>query len=281
MGFKNKKSQEAFSWIQALIIFLIVLAIIFVFYKKIYGGTEEKVPEVICETSVNTHAAAHIKGIDLSGDINCPTQYRTVKKDEDVKEELAKYMARTWRIFGKGEKKLFDENVLKRDKFCVIYYTLEFEDKKQVFNTKEFIEYLKNTEIAPEFRSIGYDEQGEKIRYYEYLTPFKTKDLDLSRVPMSDSDKIDTSYMYSTIFTYTKKGAFNELFYKATGGSVATGVVLGTVLAGGLGASQLGGITQDWDAAVVLYPHDPKALNKLDCTYLPAKQDVGEDEQKT
>ena len=281
-----------------LIIFLILFVVITVFLVNYKSYIQEKIPKKICKESVAQHARLHIRGMDFSTSIKCPVDYRPIGADKDIKSELAYYMADCWDKFGEGRLKLFDEEILSKKNLCVICNHITFKEKTKI-DAKDFMDFLKDTPFPSEFDEE--DNFEKDASYYTYLSRYKTKDLDTSNIKLGDYN-IDTSVPYATVMTYAKKGNLNSFFYTATGIGAKYGAVLGVIvllvapipgtrvtaatliISGGLGAAGGastggfavagvgGGITQNWDAGVLLVPYKTIELKKLNCDYLPAEQ---------
>jgi len=286
---------------------LIIFSVIFLLYVVLSGNygnfLKSFFEKGVCKESVRSHSRGHIGGIEVFSNVNCPVEYETIEKDEDIKERLAYHMADCWDKYGEGRLKLFSNEVISTEKFCAVCSHIKF-DEKTVINAKSFLEYLGDTPAPQKFSGDVFDERT--ISYYTYLSGYKTEELDLSNPEIGKYD-INTDEPYGVLFTYTKKGdlvsvyTLREAVIGAGIGFIAgvtTGVLappikgvpfIGkavgsgkTVLAMGLvgaiggayGAVRLVGVPQQVDSAVVLIPYDEIELQKLNCEIFPVKPSI-------
>ena len=128
--------------------------------------------------------------------------------------------------------------------------------------------------------------------YYDYLTPFSSKQASEKLLESNAPDFINTDFDYATVFVYAKKkgfwskvttaGALGTVglvaggtvagFFTGGVGWIATGAVLLGTTGGVLGAAI--GDDVDWQAGAVLVPfdRDSNSLKELGCEMLPVKQ---------
>lgn len=294
--FITKKSEALPTivfFLAGIALFLVLLGI----HYKIAKTSQEVETQSICYDSVALHARMHVKGLDMSSEINCPTMDVTIKKSKEVSEEkrilqteteLAELLRTCWYQFHEGKLKLFDENLMRTDTYCVICHHIEFEDKELQIKAQDFVNYLQDKDIEI------MDDKGkkQKISYLEYLQRSSIKEIKWSGAEVGDYG-INTNIDYATIFVYAKDGTLNSYFMKAAGiGGVGFGLVAGTVAAigaipvtagiviagiagtitGGTFAFYNGGVDQEWDSGAVLYPYSEYTLRDIQCTEMPSRQ---------
>jgi hypothetical protein len=232
--------------------------------------------------------------------IKCPIQDVTIKDNnkEVIKQRLADTMYDCMDNFGFGTLKLFEPKP-GEEKYCVICHNIKFEGqaRNQFIRADEFDEFLETKHIdTPSvlkdtfpYKRISYKQTFAGYLSDEYA--FKPKEKE-EEIRTSDYG-INTAIPYATIFTYTKKGYWSHAesgLFAALPATIITAVVLTTFTGGGsliiIGGSLLSGTTtgaigyqfghsklSDWDAGIVLMPYDQSQSTKLDCTYLPGKQE--------
>jgi len=284
--------------------FLIIFSVIMLLYVVLSGNygnfLKSFFGKEVCKESVRSHSRGHIGGIEAFLNINCPVEYETIGKDEDIKERLAYHMADCWDKYGEGRLKLFDNQWISTNKFCAVCSHIKF-DEKTVINTKSFLKYLRDTPAPQKFSWDVFDERTTS--YYTYLSGYETEKLDLSNPEIGKYD-INTDEPHGILFTYTKKGDLVSVYTLreavigagigfiagiTTGASIKGVPFIGravgsgkTVLAMGLvgaiggayGAVRLGGVPQQVDSAVVLIPYNEIELQKLNCEIFPVKPSI-------
>ncbi len=262
-----------------IIIVIVSLIVILFLWQPIFKlVTTKLLPSQTCKASVWSNAAFNIQGIEFVKNINCPTQYKILKGDEDkLKKQIADEMWQCWDNFGQGKYELFDP---KTEKFCVICFVLEFEDKNEKID--DFVDYLIN---AP-FKGKEYNS------YYEAFTGYTSNPVKTEETPENFNDAIDTSKKYAVSFVYAKQDYWSKLERAGVWGAVGTGLGLAVggillvsgygsiagvaILAATLGAAGAGigaasgGANADWQAGITLLPFED--IKDLDCTYLPSTQ---------
>lgn len=265
--------------LMAMIIILATLIVILFLWHPIFKlVTTKLLPAQTCKASVWSNAAFNVQGIEFVKNINCPTQYKILKGDEDkLKKQIADEMWQCWDNFGQGKYELFDP---KTEKFCVICSVLEFEDKNEKID--DFVDYLIN---AP-FKGSEYNS------YYEAFTGYATQPEKIEETPEHFNDAIDTSKKYAVSFVYAKQDYWSKLERATVWGvaGLATGIAVGTILtisgygtvagiailaatlgtAGAIGGAASGGANADWQAGITFLPFED--IKDLECTYLPSAQ---------
>ncbi|MAE42765.1 hypothetical protein CMO93_03265 [Candidatus Woesearchaeota archaeon] len=241
-------------------------------------------------------------------DIPCPIIYRKIngeetypgyKKniDDNIKQQVMQRMCDCFFTFGEGRLELF-ETKYSQQKYCVICHHLEFEGGAKDRKLTNFLDYLAANDCII---------KGKKVNARDYLRGFSTdeqyeeeyfqEEREKHELLKEGADTIHTDTEYSTMFLYTKKGFIQEIWASVLGasGSFLTGfagvlLVLpeptitkaaGIGILSGVGGGVAGyGLGEErsaaWDSLTWLYPFETKALNALDCEYLPAMQEKQE-----
>lgn len=258
-------------------------------------------PEQICRDSVLAHAGLHVKGVDLSTEIKCPTQQikSKARKNEDALPVLAEALRKCkWQFDGDGlnlfaNKGAFDTLLGKETNYCVVCHHLEFTNELTL-TPAEIQDYL----MDHTFTYLLDNQSTGKISYYEYLTGIAPEENRAAlQTQTSFPDEViktkDTDL--ATIFIYNKGGETTPAFWKWTSGGavtfglglallsgvgtvpalliVGTGAGIGAVAGGAVG-EEVGAIEQTTSVSYVLTPYTPEYLNSLQCDYLPAKQSI-------
>jgi len=277
-----RKAQ--FSWISAMILMMLVIISILAFYGDVAAKFRSNDEKMACKTSVLEHAAAHLKIIDLSSDVKCPTRDISVDGDEEkMKSQLATAMYDCWDQFGEGKLDIFGPDGI----YCAVCNRVDFGSKGELTG---FGNYLAFTSIP-----------GKDISYLDYLNGYDTKKAQeaFSKTKMDPAwDKpIDMSKKYSVIFVYAKGGDYvTRVFDAATKSysiySLGAGVVvlLTGIATGGTGFLVWGGIITvlggsatyvetgitmerpDHAAFIVLREYTEDQLKQLGCQTLPVSQ---------
>ncbi len=288
----HKTSQ--IGYLQILIIILATFLIVAAFiYLKFAPAAEASARLTACKTSVESNALLHIKGIDFSKNIKCPTKELKIKTDdqEQIKTQLADEMVECWDIFKQGKADLFTGEGI----FCAVCSRITLETNEPV---KGFTEFLYETE-AP----------NTNKKYIEYLSSASEGEMFLKqdkRIQVADT--LPPQNQYATMVVYTKGKDYREKFLKmqntyaaqtgtivggsviaGAGGLISAGIV--TASTGGM-AVVIGGIVlgagqaiswftttniNEWLAQVFLLPYTEETFNYLGCQDFPVEQ-AGESE---
>ncbi|MBI2548362.1 hypothetical protein HYW21_03355 [Candidatus Woesearchaeota archaeon] len=305
---RGKRGQADHFGEYVIVGLVITLVILFIMLKlelsvgNILRGT---VPEQICRDSVLAHAGLHIKGVDVSSDIKCPTQHikNRARENDDALHEIAEAMRKCkWQFDGDGlnlfkNKGVFDALLDKETNYCVVCHRLEFTNEL-TFTPEEIQNYL----MDHTFQRLLDNQSLEEISYYEYLTgisPEENRAALQAQAPSFPDEVITTKDTdLATIFMYNKGGETTSAFWEWTGGgsgalgAVGLGIALfsgvGTIpvlliigagagtgaLAGGAVAQKTGTIEQTANVGYMLVPYTTEYLSSLECDYLPAKQTI-------
>ncbi len=292
-------------FVLGLVIVVVILLVIKVWYDDVSGHT----PKEVCRQSVDAAALSNIGGVDLSAEVNCPTQYKEIKTNDEntIKRELANQMSDCWWQFGEGKKELFSAA---SKTYCVVCSVTSFENKDK--KVRGFSKYLIETN-AP----------GKKIKYIDYFNGYETSKaeeivggIDPETLAGLENEELDTSKSYATLFVYAKgkdemQKIANHLFMRTPegkGGAIVGGIlgvgagistgfgvvgVLGLLVSNpvgwaagiGIGAAAITVITveaisyrfssdnaPEWAAFVVFREYSSEAIKDLGCMELPAKQ---------
>ncbi len=267
-----KKAVTTRGLLGMLIVVMVAGLILIIIYNKWFASAQELSIEKTCQNSVWINARSHFFGEDLVKEIKCQTQDLTVnyKQDTAIKKFIADKMVSCYNMFLKGEEELFnpaDEN------FCVVCYVLNFEEEKTISG---FTHYL-----------AAHNVPNTDITYYSYLTGYQTTD-EVIASTQATADTIDTGYDYAIIFNYAKESYWLNK-PRATGIGAVGGVALISIVGGPPGwaigsLAAIGGAivgyhfgtdrTADWTAYTLLWPYTKEEINKIGCTYMPAKQNI-------
>ena len=231
--------------------------------------------------------------------IKCPILVVTIKdKDKEIiKQRLADTMYDCMDNFAFGTLKLFEPKP-GEEKYCIICHNIKFEGqaKNQFIGADKFDEFLETKHIdTPSVLkdTFPYKRISYKQTFAGYLSDEDAFNLKEKEEEIKTSDySINTAIPYATIFTYTKKGYWSHIEYGLfaalpttiiaailipfTGGGsliIIGGSLLAGTTAGAIGYQFGHSKLSDWDAGIILMPYDPSQSTKLDCTYLPGKQE--------
>ena len=278
----NKKAMMEF--LVGLIILLVVALVILMFFNKTQAMSEAQKTVGICKNSIEVNAIGHVSGMDILDEIKCPTEYKTVKTEnnDEIKKTLAHDMTSCWYKMGEGQYEIFPASTLHKTQYCVICSVTEFDNKQTVTG---FLDYMAKNP-APLLYTAG-----KAMSYADYLQGYSTDSIMKLEYEQETEDSIDTSHKYATIFMYTKKGYISKELGTVGGavGGLTIGLVGGAFIIGGwtapIGIAILGAAagagggyalgsekTADWDSGVLLVQYDTENLEKLGCEVLPAKQ---------
>jgi len=241
-----------------------------------------------CKNSVRAAMLGNVQGMDFAKEINCPTQYKTLKGDEEqIKKQIAEEMWTCWDNFGQGKYELFSATT---DNFCAICSVIDFDKTAKEGNIEinNFEEYIKSRRVL---QSNSLVEKMMGIKHEELM-------FNPESMPTIEYN-IDTEKEYSVVFTYAKEG-FWSTGKKAVIWGTAAGVVTGVVLiATGVGSpvgiaviaatvgiagaataaavptpeaepDQQKGDAALWKAGIVLI--EKGRISELGCTNLPIEQ---------
>jgi hypothetical protein len=278
-----------------MVVVIALLAMVILRWKEIAHLESQK---NICKASVYEHAASHIKGVDLSSSINCPTQNHTVPDGtpHEQKLYLAKRMAGCWEQFGEGKLRLFDHD----DMYCVLCSWVEFSGDEVLHDFSEFL----YTERMP----------GTEITFMDYLNGYETERAaqvigDVTKDTVKDKPILPDK-MYTIVFVYAKGDdnvriasdmAVNVLQSAGTPLAVVGGVLLiaggaltsftgiaapigGAIIFVGQKVFMVGGVSAALEsyfrtdlapehlAYVAFREYNQEELDQLGCRYLPARQ---------
>ncbi|MFW6311947.1 MAG: hypothetical protein ACOC1K_06910 [Nanoarchaeota archaeon] len=302
-----KKGEIAREFLGRLIIIMLVLSIVLVFVNKWQDATNDAARATNCKASVKANAALHLKGVELSkriNEVNCPTQEIVIEKkteDEEIKRIIADSMAECWDMYGEGKLELFgDEGI-----YCAVCSYIEFEEKDK--EIEGFYEYLQKQKMSNS--KLTYQEflQG----YETEIIKEDLENLDTSEFDnLADTTTLSTNQNLSTIFLYAKGEKYYKQVYERlmtpsgamtvgmgsvslVSGGIAAGLAIigsgGSILVLATGAAIISGIVAvgsavynyfftdgvnaQWMSFVVLKEYNQNELEKLGCTYAPAKQE--------
>ena len=170
----NKKAM-AMNTLVAITITIISLVLIAYTVTKFSTDADEKESEALCRNSVAFRTASTINILDSEYPLS-PVLCKTIdlkvekKEKEEVKEELAKKMARCWWMFNEARQDdLLDRGVSverllgfgENDNNCFLCYTLIFENgiEDGPISSQEMSDYILNTK---------YPKTGENyINYFQ------------------------------------------------------------------------------------------------------------------
>ena len=294
----KKGALETLVVIMLSVTVFIVISVVIKFW---YLSESGHIPKEVCRQSVDAAALSNIGGIDLSAEVNCPTQYKEIKTNDEniIKRELANQMSDCWWQFGEGKKELFSAA---SKTYCVVCSVTSFENKDK--KVRGFSKYLIETNVP-----------GKKIRYIDYFNGYETSKadevvggIDPETMAGLENEELNTSKDYATLFVYAKgkdemQKIANHLFMKTPEGKGAA--IVGGIagVAGGIGAVSVlgffisnpvgwaagfGAVTlvtieyifyrfssdnaPEWAAFVVFREYNSEAIKDLGCMELPAKQ---------
>jgi hypothetical protein len=295
------KKAVAVNYLVVLVLAVLVLIVMLMFERSVGEAAKLESIKTKCKASVYAHSAAHIKGIDLSSSINCPTQNLTVPDgtQDEQKLYIAKRMTDCWDMFGKGGLDLFDRDGI----YCVICSQLDFEGDEPIQNLEQ---YLYMTKMP-----------AQEMKFMDFLNGYKTPradeaigDITKQIIQQGQAESLDPSKSYSVIFVYARgtENIRNALELTANMGStqgtpfmIAGGVIaivggtaasftgLGSIvgvpmmiagkvlfIGGGVESAIESYLTTDVApehiAYVALREHSKDELQQLGCRYLPARQ---------
>jgi len=252
----------------------------------------------ICKTSVDAHAALHVKGFDFSSAIECPTNNITIKGDlrkeevqEIAKRTIANAMADCWEAFGEGRKNLFSGQGV----FCNVCHIIDFEDSKTL-ELNGFENYFYNERVPGK----------PGFTYSEYISGISFGEMFRGTVKYSvEKDVLDISQPYAVVFYYPKGQDYIKQTLEIVGKSYPELLVGGGIIALGFGVVKVGAVISatvigkvvgiplmilgglvigidfviglfstkgpdEWAAFTFLMPYTNETLKG--CTYLPVKQ---------
>ncbi len=280
----------------SLVAVAVIVFVLFVWKGKVLAQT----PKDVCRQSVDIAALSNLRGLDLSADVNCQTQYEELKtKDKDIiKKKLANKMADCWWQFGEGQKELFSTPKT----YCVVCSVTSFENKDQ--KIRGFSKYLMDNNVP-----------GKRIKYIDYFNGFETSEADriVGKIDPEilaglENEELNTSKRYATIFLYAKgkdavKQIARHLFMQTPegkvggiaagiagiGGGIAAVSVLGLFVSNpvgwavGFGLAVFGIVetiflrfssdnAPEWAAFVVFREYTSENIQELGCMELPSKQ---------
>ncbi|MBN2458803.1 hypothetical protein JXB28_00830 [Candidatus Woesearchaeota archaeon] len=214
----------------------IMMIVLILLFAMLLFKVKSKALQVLDDSECKGSIASHMMLLRATGeamvtDIYCPTKYYTIprERDNEVMHHLAESMKACWSTWGEGQLDLFAGE----GKYCAICSVIDFEEKGKTING--FDSYLKNTPYK----------EGATASYLQYLSGFASDQADpetlsaLQELPLLDN--IDTSLSYANVFVYIKgesavKEFYDSLAPKGTGtigGGVATGLLIGAVIAVG------------------------------------------------
>src|SRR3989344_8478817 len=210
------------SVIKGAVIGLALLIVMILFLYKANILAKDTAGKQLCRQSVEANARLKLSGLDFSQAIQCQTRYEKIKgaENEKIKRDTANLLADCWYQYGEGELELFDTNLFgtQNDVFCAVCHQIEYEEKGRKING--FLNYLV-TESPPNARDT----------YYDYLTPFSSKQASEKLLESNAPDFINTDFDYATVFVYAKKKGFWSKV--TTAGALGTvGLVAGGTVAG-------------------------------------------------
>jgi hypothetical protein len=285
----RKKGMQA-KYLAGAIIILALIGLLGMFVLRIRSTTKPLIAKTICEADIKAHEAAHVSGFDFSSKIRCPTEYITIKTDDqtEIKKTIATKMYECSKRYNRGKKELFGEE----QTYCDICAVMNFETSNPITG---FAEYLL-AEKTP-----------EGISYMDYLMGHETEeaaDVLATRPDISASGRpLDPSKNYSVIFVYAKGSSsidrlrdfLNEdlkhagymaagtffvvggILTIASGGTFA--VVAGAVMAVGGAITAIWGYfagkEPEWAAVTIFREYETQSLKNL-CDHLPIVQNLEE-----
>jgi hypothetical protein len=287
----NSKKGFEVKYLVWAIVFLALIALLGTYVLKIGRTTKPLISKAICEADIRAQEAAHIKGFDFSSKIRCPTEFITIKTDDQnkIKGTIASTMYNCSKRYKRGKKELFGEE----QTYCDICAVIKFETKTPISGLSKY--FL--TEKTP-----------EGISYMDYLMGHETEEAAAvlaTRPDISASDvPLDPSKTYSVIFVYAKGKSeidslreFLEKDMKRAGGMVAGGVLVTVgvtvaLIAGGpitIGAgivvAAAGAVMSiynyfaakepEWASVTIFREFETESLRRL-CDYLPIVQNLEE-----
>lgn len=251
---KNKKAESKDFMIK-LIIVLVLLVVFSSIYFYIKGYFIEGTIREIRIQNVKNHANAHIRGIDVSSELNFPIIREEIEKGEEL-EVSSRALVHDWSDLLKAEKELFpteSEKVV----YCVPGHYLKFKAKDQKISAREYVEYQNehtvneiktrhvmgdtNVKIAEYLtghttdKSIFEDEVKtlkEELKDHQDVTIINNIEFFKQTEELKEEYAINTEYDYMTVFVYMKKGYWAKWLSSVfgTGIGIATGTTLGIVL---------------------------------------------------
>src|SRR3989338_3989519 len=122
--------MESASYIMVAGVLIVALIFVFIAFtdeiKTLYLGA---VGKSACRASVEAHSALCLKGLKPE-EIKCPAVSLTIKdkKQEVIKENIAKSMLDCWGQFGKGEKEFCGSTGV----YCSVCTVMKFENKEKI-----------------------------------------------------------------------------------------------------------------------------------------------------
>ena len=272
--------------LQKIILLVIILLVLSAYPIKLLFS--DILANQNCKNSVKAATFGNVQGMDFIKEINCPTQYKILKGNEDqLKKQIVEEMWTCWDNFGQGQYELFSATT---DNFCVVCSVLEFDRKVKEENIeiKDFENYIKSR------RTLQSNSLIEKMMgtNHEELV------FNSGNIPKIEYN-LDTDEDYAVVFTFAKEGFWStgkKIVVWGTAAGVVTGVVLiatgvgsfvgvaviattvGLTAAGTAAAvptpeaepDQQKGDAALWKAGIVLI--EKSKISELGCTNLPIEQ---------
>jgi hypothetical protein len=238
---KNSRNNRK-GWInniQMAILAIAAMVVFTLFLYQMYTGLKERMTIQSCKTSIQAHDfVSRATARDIITDIKCPTNEVTIRNLKTANAVIAEDMHRCWYIWGQGHGQYFQGD----GTFCQVCSIYQFGDKRKTVNG--FMEYLQTQPIKMKYPG---DIQG--ISYQDYFQGYSTPN-SASKVKnnqiqsISDSDFLNTSQKYATIFVYASGKDSIEKALEGGGritlGSAGLGAALLGVAGGAYGVSALG-----------------------------------------
>jgi hypothetical protein len=279
------EDSTGFGFLAGLIILVVVLLLLGYFYYKMEIVARSNDAVEICRHSVDLSSMAHVSGVNLMDELECPavTAQISDSSEDKIKQKVAMEMADCWYKFGGDSKELFDKN-FGTERFCAVCSELRFSGSAKDRKIDKFITYLSEKQTKSQY--------GKKT-YLEFLNT--RMPADLKEIISSGRDSFDTSNDYAVIFVYDKTGNIDgvlgtaigagggaaaaiitglmvvpePLVSKAVAGAIWAGVVLGGA-SGYLGSADT---ASSIAAVTVLMPYSAQTFDQLNCEKLPIRQD--------
>lgn len=129
--------------IGAIVLVMVILIVVMISrtIKSHYDALQEDLP---CASQVLAHSVAVRESREAAAPtITCPTRRVTLEADASVRErqeEVAKQMARCWKVWGRGELALFGEE---EGVYCHVCATIRLEDGKDLSGVPAFLDSAK------------------------------------------------------------------------------------------------------------------------------------------
>jgi len=206
--------------ILVLIMSLLILIIFMGFHYRQKQLVTDITTSKICKESVRLSSQYTVQGVLKAPDIECPVQYATITKDQDVKKEIADRMVTCWDNYHEGVLEFFNPRLLDDVNYCMICYQLEFDDVDPI-SDDEFLEFLQETKTT-----VDIDGEKEKMFYQEYMMGYRSGP-ELIDIAKEDRIHIDTSQPVMIAVMYSRLDSLNKIFALSAGGGFAAGIAGG------------------------------------------------------